>query len=105
LSLDKVSEENTESKSNNLTIDTKLKRDKSNEQISIFQMDREDSKDNSTSNSSINNKDNSKQNPTNNNSFDSNTLNKEQPKTAIESSMANLKPKLCMTPESKSIFI
>jgi len=100
LSLDKVSEENTESKSNNLTIDTKLKRDKSNEQISIFQMDREDSKDNSTSNSSINNKDNSKQNPTNNNSFDSNTLNKEQPKTAIESSMANLKPKLCMTPET-----
>ncbi|KAL6590446.1 kinase-like protein [Neocallimastix californiae] len=38
LSLDKVSEEEP----GNLTVDTKLKHDKSNEQISIFQMDRED---------------------------------------------------------------
>ncbi|ORX83332.1 kinase-like protein [Anaeromyces robustus] len=65
LSLDKVTEEDTGS-TNSLSINTKLKHDKSNEQISIFQMDRED----------------------------------KQPKTAIEPVMANLNPKLCMTPET-----
>lgn len=97
LSLDKVNEE----ESGSLSIDTKLKNDKSNEQVSIFQMDRDESKNNNSTNNLTVKKEKSIQIQTNINQISLNTLNKEQPMTAIEPVMANLKTKLCMTPESK----
>jgi len=101
LSLDKVNEE----ESGSLSSESKIKHDKSNEQISIFQMERDDnSKDNNNSANKLTvNTEKPIQIQTNINPLSLDTikkLNKEQPMTAIEPVMPNLNAKLCMTPET-----
>jgi len=100
LSLDKVNEE----EANKLTVETS--QNNSNEQVSIFQMDRDDNSKNNNNNITNNltaNTENSNQNQISINQISldyNNTLNKDQSKAAIEPGMVNLNTKLCMTPET-----